>query len=140
MNNFADRLIAAIKAKGNPCVVGLDPRIDRMPSFVQGPGTTSVSQVGESIAAFNRGLGQQLEILRRQGLRQVGTAQLLERLAPRVTLERLAASGKLVFPAVSRRLFSDDSGGCVTLERRLDRTIVRRAVAAVERAPTQIPG
>jgi hypothetical protein len=64
-----------------------------------------------------RGFGQQLEILRRQGLRQVGGAQLLERLAPRVTLERLAASGKLVFPAVPHRLFSDDSGACVTLER-----------------------
>jgi orotidine-5'-phosphate decarboxylase len=34
MDNFADRLIAAIKAKGNPCIVGLDPRIDQMPTFV----------------------------------------------------------------------------------------------------------
>src|SRR4030095_13748967 len=79
------------------------------------------------------GLGQPLEILRRQGPRQVGGAQLLERLAPRVTLERLTASGKLVFPAVPHRLFSDDSGGCVTLARRLDRTIARGAVPAVER-------
>jgi len=54
VNNFADRLVAAIKAKGTPCIVGLDPRIDRMPAFVQRAGTTSAAQVGESIAAFNR--------------------------------------------------------------------------------------
>ena len=34
MNSFADRLIGAIRGKGNPCVVGLDPRIDEMPHFV----------------------------------------------------------------------------------------------------------
>lgn len=33
--NFADRLIDSIRAKGNPCVVGLDPRIDLMPAFVK---------------------------------------------------------------------------------------------------------
>lgn len=32
--NFADRLILAIKAKGNPCIVGLDPRLDLFPEFV----------------------------------------------------------------------------------------------------------
>jgi orotidine-5'-phosphate decarboxylase len=35
MASFADRLIAAIRAKDSRCVVGLDPRIDQMPSFVQ---------------------------------------------------------------------------------------------------------
>ncbi|MCX6012126.1 MAG: orotidine-5'-phosphate decarboxylase [Chloroflexi bacterium] len=34
MENFADRLISAIKKKGNPCIIGLDPRIDQMPSFI----------------------------------------------------------------------------------------------------------
>src|SRR5690349_15287722 len=34
MQTFADRLIKAIEQKGNPCVVGLDPRIDQMPEFV----------------------------------------------------------------------------------------------------------
>lgn len=34
MSTFADRLITAIRAKGNPCVVGLDPRIEMMPRFV----------------------------------------------------------------------------------------------------------
>src|ERR1700733_14492068 len=32
---FADRLIAAIRAKDSRCVVGLDPRIDQMPAFVR---------------------------------------------------------------------------------------------------------
>jgi len=34
MDNYADRLIRAVKVKGNPCIVGLDPRIDQMPTFV----------------------------------------------------------------------------------------------------------
>jgi orotidine-5'-phosphate decarboxylase len=34
MRNFADRLIDAIQKKGNPCIVGLDPRIDQMPNFI----------------------------------------------------------------------------------------------------------
>src|SRR5579864_9436912 len=35
MTVFADRLIHSIRAKGNPCVVGLDPRIDLMPDFIK---------------------------------------------------------------------------------------------------------
>jgi len=35
MTVFADRLIDSIRAKGNPCVVGLDPRIDLMPAFIK---------------------------------------------------------------------------------------------------------
>jgi orotidine-5'-phosphate decarboxylase len=34
MKNYADRLISAIEQKGNPCIVGLDPRIDQMPDFI----------------------------------------------------------------------------------------------------------
>lgn len=34
MTNFADRLIGEIEAKGTPCVVGLDPRIEQMPAFI----------------------------------------------------------------------------------------------------------
>lgn len=34
MKNYADRLINAIQKKGNPCIVGLDPRIDQMPDFI----------------------------------------------------------------------------------------------------------
>src|SRR5262249_2753825 len=33
-NHFADRLIAAVRAKGNPVVVGLDPRPDGLPASV----------------------------------------------------------------------------------------------------------
>lgn len=32
--NFADRLLGAIRKKGNPCVVGLDPRLELIPNFV----------------------------------------------------------------------------------------------------------
>jgi len=35
MTVFADRLIDSIRARGNPCVVGLDPRIDVMPAFIK---------------------------------------------------------------------------------------------------------
>ncbi len=31
MQNFADLLIDAIKAKGNPCIIGLDPRLELIP-------------------------------------------------------------------------------------------------------------
>jgi len=34
MENCADRLVRAIGTKGNPCIVGLDPRIDQMPLFI----------------------------------------------------------------------------------------------------------
>lgn len=32
--NFADRLLKAINDKGNPCVVGFDPRLDQIPNFI----------------------------------------------------------------------------------------------------------
>ena len=32
---FSDRLVEAIHNKGNPCVVGLDPRIELMPAFLK---------------------------------------------------------------------------------------------------------
>ncbi len=34
MRTFSDRLVDAIRSTGNPCVVGLDPRIDAMPAFI----------------------------------------------------------------------------------------------------------
>src|SRR6266853_2922171 len=33
MKIYAGRLIAAIEKKGNPCIVGLDPRLEMMPDF-----------------------------------------------------------------------------------------------------------
>src|SRR5579864_9727804 len=35
MRPFSDRLVEAIRNKGNPCVVGLDPRIELMPDFMR---------------------------------------------------------------------------------------------------------
>jgi orotidine-5'-phosphate decarboxylase len=35
MKLFADRLVESIRRAGNPCVVGLDPRIDLMPAFIK---------------------------------------------------------------------------------------------------------
>jgi len=35
MTFFSDRLIDAVQRRGNPCVVGLDPRIDLMPGFIK---------------------------------------------------------------------------------------------------------
>lgn len=32
--NFADRLIKTVSIKGNPCIVGLDPRLDLIPDFI----------------------------------------------------------------------------------------------------------
>lgn len=37
MTGFADRLVAAVRHRGNPLVAGLDPRVDAMPAFVTGP-------------------------------------------------------------------------------------------------------
>ncbi len=36
MKNFADRLIGEIEKKGNPCMVGLDPRVEQIPHFIAG--------------------------------------------------------------------------------------------------------
>ena len=35
MKRFSDRLVESIRKAGNPCVVGLDPRIKLMPAFVK---------------------------------------------------------------------------------------------------------
>jgi len=60
MMNFADRLLNEIDKKQNPCIVGLDPRIDKIPSFIkeemiQKYGDT-VKAVTESFLTFNRGI------------------------------------------------------------------------------------
>lgn len=41
MQNFADKLINEIKKKGNPCMVGLDPRLDHIPNFINKESTSS---------------------------------------------------------------------------------------------------
>ena len=60
MMNFADRLLSEIDKKQNPCIVGLDPRIDKIPSFIkedmiQKYGDT-VKAVTESFLTFNKGI------------------------------------------------------------------------------------
>lgn len=47
MKNFADRLISAIEKKGNPCMVGLDPRIEQIPDFLPS------SDIEQTITNFN---------------------------------------------------------------------------------------
>ena len=52
--NFADRLIHSVRSKGNPCVVGLDPRIDLMPDFIKsGRGEPSRQVIRSIIAEFH---------------------------------------------------------------------------------------
>ena len=56
--NFADRLIAAVKKKGNPICVGLDPRLDLIPGFLKKKaleaGGTPTKAAAEAILEFNR--------------------------------------------------------------------------------------
>ena len=56
MQNFADRLIAAIKEKGNPCIIGLDPRLELIPkSFFpdESADLTRDETIEDTIFAFN---------------------------------------------------------------------------------------
>jgi orotidine-5'-phosphate decarboxylase len=54
--NFADRLIDAIRAKGSPCIVGLDPRLESMPRFLLAAAETLPRDeaVYEILAGFGR--------------------------------------------------------------------------------------
>lgn len=54
MSNFADRVLSAIRDKGKPCVVGIDPRIDLMPDFATAGASTMDfrSGVRDAITAF----------------------------------------------------------------------------------------
>jgi orotidine-5'-phosphate decarboxylase len=58
--NFADRLIAAIEKKNSAVCVGLDPRIDRMPTFLVNKMIEKHGQTRKAIAeiflAFNKGI------------------------------------------------------------------------------------
>src|SRR4051812_12436267 len=58
--HFADRLDAAITAKGNPICVGLDPRFDQLPRFIREEcikkyGKTTQA-VAEAFIVFNKGI------------------------------------------------------------------------------------
>lgn len=60
ITHFADRLIAAIKQKGAPICVGLDPRLEQIPSFIK---NEKISEKGKTFEAaadsfleFNKGI------------------------------------------------------------------------------------
>jgi orotidine-5'-phosphate decarboxylase len=52
-DNYADRLIRALKEKATPCIVGLDPRLDAMPNFVW-QGTSARSDAERIRTAISR--------------------------------------------------------------------------------------
>lgn len=60
MNHFADKLVAAVKTKGNPVCVGLDPRFDLLPKALQQDAEKKFGKtpraVAEAYLAFNKAL------------------------------------------------------------------------------------
>ena len=61
MQNFADRLIRAIKKKGNPICVGLDPRLKQIPGFIQKKhlkkhAKNPFKAAAKAILEFNKGI------------------------------------------------------------------------------------
>ncbi len=61
MKNFADKLIEAVKKKGNPICVGLDPRLDKIPSFIkkralENKNLTPMGVAANAILEFNKGI------------------------------------------------------------------------------------
>ncbi len=60
MENFADRLVEAIKEKGNPICVGLDPRLDKIPAEIKrkaiaGGDKTPLAAAADAVLEFNKG-------------------------------------------------------------------------------------
>ncbi len=61
MKNFADRLIEAIKEKGTPICVGLDPRLDKIPAEIKRKALaegdkTPLKAAADAILEFNKGI------------------------------------------------------------------------------------
>ena len=58
--HFADRLIEAVKAKGNPICVGLDPRLNKIPSHIKAAALSEdkspMEAAADAIVAFNEGI------------------------------------------------------------------------------------
>lgn len=59
--HFADRLIEVVKRKGNPICVGLDPRLDKIPSFIkqkalEGKEKTPLAAAADALITFNKGI------------------------------------------------------------------------------------
>ena len=55
MNNFADRLLDKIALRKNPCVVGLDPRLELFPEFISGTDNSGKNDedIIAAITSFN---------------------------------------------------------------------------------------
>lgn len=64
MTRFSDRLVAAVKAKGNPVCVGLDPRFDLLPERLRRLAVRTHGRSSRAVAAafleFNRALIDEL--------------------------------------------------------------------------------
>lgn len=61
MKNFADKLIEAVRLRGTPICVGLDPRLDKIPMSIKRKALdnmnhTVTSAAGEAIFEFNKGI------------------------------------------------------------------------------------
>ena len=61
MQHFADKLVNRISDLGNPTVVGLDPRLDKIPSFIKEAaikqyGGKNLEAVSTSLIIFNVGI------------------------------------------------------------------------------------
>ncbi len=58
--NFADKLVEAVKGKGNPICVGLDPRLEQIPKFIKKHALQEESSptkaAADAILAFNKGI------------------------------------------------------------------------------------
>lgn len=58
--NFADKLVNKIKEKNNPSVIGLDPRIEQIPSFIRERAFDTfgktVKGAAEALLEFNKGI------------------------------------------------------------------------------------
>ena len=66
IQNFADKLIGAVKAKGNPICVGLDPRLEKIPESIKNKALNATDDDGQhlsptaaaaaAILEFNKGI------------------------------------------------------------------------------------
>ncbi len=54
--HFADRLAAAVRTKGNPVLVGLDPRVEQLPDALKPSDPTEPASVAAAYGEFCRGV------------------------------------------------------------------------------------
>ncbi|MEX2188328.1 MAG: orotidine-5'-phosphate decarboxylase [Pirellulales bacterium] len=54
--HFADRLAAAVRGKGNPVLVGLDPRVAQLPDALKPADPTDLASVAAAYGEFCRGI------------------------------------------------------------------------------------